>query len=361
MIRSSKVKRGNSLVIKKKFKIDKSFVETNTLESYQEAEQDRTFRKWRHSRFAGRGGNQADVRQRRFSLISKKDHPKLRCKYAPDMYSSTFFALTNEYKWKYTLTDAQIASHVQESFFVLALQFALTFLIIFNYNSKSGAAPSDIATLNALADSKLQAAQLISNTVLHYFCVKNVRNGLYMMQQTMYNRNAFAHPITGFLLGLMVCTLYMLVELLNATNLMKFKDFDTVLAKFVSYSILLNLPALYSGQRTGFNIKFDCADFFLSIPKPLDDEDTKDFQKVKVNRRDNESVSSLKDVKEVLQQKATIKIIKSVNTFYRVFFYIVAAIYQVVYFYLFQMMIFIMPMARVYSIFTFNINVIDVI
>jgi hypothetical protein len=90
----------------------------------------------------------------------------------------------------------------------------------------------------------------------------------------MYNRNAFAHPITGFLLGFMTCALYMTIEFLNAVNLLEISDFGTVLAKFVSYSILLNLPSLYVGQRTGFNIKFDCTDFFLSIPKPLDDEDT---------------------------------------------------------------------------------------
>ena len=91
---------------KKKFKIEKSFKETNILENYKEAPQDKAFREHRQARFRGRGGNPNDVRTRRFSIISKGDHPKLRCKYFPDMYASTFFALTNQYKYQYFLTDA---------------------------------------------------------------------------------------------------------------------------------------------------------------------------------------------------------------------------------------------------------------
>ena len=73
--------------------------------------------------------NPKDVRPRRFSIVDNVNVEKLRCKYVVDLYSSTFFALTNEYKWKYSLTDAQIETHVAECFFVLFLQLFLTGLI----------------------------------------------------------------------------------------------------------------------------------------------------------------------------------------------------------------------------------------
>ena len=113
----------------------------------------------------------------------------------------------------------------------------------------------------------MTGAQLIANIVLHYSGVANVRNGIFMMRQVMYNSDAFAHPITGFILGLLTSVLFIVIEGINAINIIKFHDFNTVLAKFVSYSILLQVPSLYTRQRTGFNIKFDVEDFFLTVER----------------------------------------------------------------------------------------------
>lgn len=174
----------------------------------------------------------------------------MRCKYSPDIYSATFFSLTNEYKWKYKFTDSQISSFITESFAILFVQTLLTFMILSQTKKDStfeaGEVPFDVT-----------GAQLIANIVLHYNGVANVRNGIYMMRQVMYNSDAFAHPVTGFFLGLLTSTLFIIIEAINANNINNFNEFDLVLAKFVSYSILLQVPSLYTKQRTGFNIKFD--------------------------------------------------------------------------------------------------------
>ena len=63
-------------------------------------------------------------------------HPPMRCKYAPDIYSATFFSLTNEYKWKYKFTDAEISSFLTESYAILFIQMLLTFMILFQSKKK---------------------------------------------------------------------------------------------------------------------------------------------------------------------------------------------------------------------------------
>jgi hypothetical protein len=75
--------------------------------------EDEQFEKQRYARFNDRGGNQHTDRAHRFTETKKrcdtaaedrKNAPKqLRLKYAPDMYSATFFSLSMEYKWRYNL------------------------------------------------------------------------------------------------------------------------------------------------------------------------------------------------------------------------------------------------------------------
>ena len=263
------------------------------------------------------------------STMIEKDgkpvYPPMRCKYTPDIYTATFFALTNEYKWKYKFTDAEISSFLTESYAILFLQMLLTFMIVFQNDGKKKNAVSA-----GEIDFYVTGAQLIANIVLHYSAVANVRNGIYMMRQVMFNADAFAHPITGFTLGLMTSVLFIIIEGLNATNLISFSDFDTVLAKFVSYSILLQVPSLYTRQRTGFNIKFDVEDFFLTI-----------------QRGEGNRANFASDFDKIGGQKVLKSVVgSSVNRFYTYLYRALDIFYNVVYFYLFQLIIFISPMIR---------------
>ena len=56
--------------------------------------------------------------------------------YFQDMYSATFYSITNEYKWKYQYTDEDIAGFLNESFALMIIQFCLTALILVEQESK---------------------------------------------------------------------------------------------------------------------------------------------------------------------------------------------------------------------------------
>jgi len=111
----------------------------------------------------------------------------------------------------------------------------------------------------------LQMGYLLCNMLLHYQCIDSIRNGVYMMRQTYYNPNAFSHPLTGFFLGLTNVMLYTVIETMNMLSGLSTKSLDTMIAKFMAYSILLQIPVIYVNQKKMFNVKFDVADFYLTI------------------------------------------------------------------------------------------------
>ena len=86
-----------------------------------------------------------------------------------------------------------------------------------------------------------------------------------MMQQVLFNPNAFAHPVTGIMLGFINFVIFVFIEFINLVNILYKPDFDTILARFVSYSLLIQISQLYMKQKRKYAIKFDCDDFFLTI------------------------------------------------------------------------------------------------
>ena len=115
-------------------------------------------------------------------------------------------------------------------------------------------------------------AYLIVNIAVHHQCIDNVRNGIYMMRHVHFNPNAFSHPVTGFLLGLLNVILFVIIETVNVISTLSRINIDVILSRFVSYAILLQVPQIYVRQRKAFNIKFDVEDFFLTINRENIDE-----------------------------------------------------------------------------------------
>ena len=92
------------------------------------------------------------------------------------------------------------------------------------------------------------------------------------MRQTYFNPNAFSHPLTGFFIGLTNVILYTMIETMNMLSGLSTSSLDMMIAKFMAYSILLQIPVIYVNQKKAFNVKFDVADFFLTI-----NEESQDF------------------------------------------------------------------------------------
>lgn len=114
---------------------------------------------------------------------------------------------------------------------------------------------------------------LLCNMLLHYQCIDSIRNGVYMMRQAHYNPNAFSHPLHGFFMGLSNVVLYILMESMNMLSGLSTTSLDMMIAKFMAYSILLQIPVIYVNQKKSFNVKFDVADFFLTIKEESQDLD----------------------------------------------------------------------------------------
>ena len=86
-----------------------------------------------------------------------------------------------------------------------------------------------------------------------------------MMRQVIFNPNAFSYPVAGFYLGLTSFTLFVIVEIINITAILRLSNIDDVVTKIVSYSVLLNLPQIFLRQKKKFSVKYDVDDFFLTI------------------------------------------------------------------------------------------------
>ena len=86
---------------------------------------------------------------------------------------------------------------------------------------------------------------LLCNMLLHYQCIDAIRNGIYMMRQTYFNPNAFSHPLTGFVIGCSNVILYIMIESMNMLSGLSTTSLDMMIAKFMAYSILLQVPIVY--------------------------------------------------------------------------------------------------------------------
>ena len=74
-------------------------------------------------------------------------------------------------------------------------------------------------------------------------------------------------------MGLTNVVLYTLIESMNMLSGLSTTSLDMMIAKFMAYSILLQIPVIYVNQKKAFNVKFDVADFFLTIKEESQDLD----------------------------------------------------------------------------------------
>jgi len=155
--------------------------------------------------------------------------------------------------------------------------------------------------------------------------------GMNMMRQTHYNPNAFSHPLTGFFIGLTNVLLYTMIETMNMLSGLSCSSLDTMITKFMAYSILLEIPSIYVGQKKAFNVKYDVADFFLTIK-----EENLDFM---------EDQDDGADKSYIREQK--IKARNSVNNWLcNGLFRILDWFNEVIYYYTFQFIVFTIPFYR---------------
>ena len=90
--------------------------------------------------------------------------------------------------------------------------------------------------------------------ILHWMCLPEARNGLYMMKYAICCPNEFNQPITVFMLGLMQTTGIWLTELCNLMKSLDQKKPQDVIVRFVGFGLILQVPKLMVPSIESFDI-----------------------------------------------------------------------------------------------------------
>ena len=90
--------------------------------------------------------------------------------------------------------------------------------------------------------------------LLHWQCIGQARNGIYMMKYVVCNPEEFNNPNVAFLMGLIQISVIVFVELMNLSKCQEQKTPTAVISKFVGYSTLISIPGALHGSMEGFQV-----------------------------------------------------------------------------------------------------------
>ena len=91
--------------------------------------------------------------------------------------------------------------------------------------------------------------------ILHFGSIYQIRNGIQMTKYVIYHSEEFDHPISAFLLGVLVIVVSTLCELTNLFKSLSQTKITDVISKFVAFRILVQTPEYYTRSRANFRIK----------------------------------------------------------------------------------------------------------
>lgn len=92
--------------------------------------------------------------------------------------------------------------------------------------------------------------------ILHWMCLPDARNGIYMMKYALCCPHEFDQPTTVFILGLMQIVTIILTEICNLMMSVDQRTPQAVIVKFVGFSLILNIPKLFDPSiEQGLEVK----------------------------------------------------------------------------------------------------------
>lgn len=90
--------------------------------------------------------------------------------------------------------------------------------------------------------------------ILHWQCVPDSRNGIYMMKYVLCCPEEFDQPIAAFCLGIMQLMGIFLTEICNLMKSIDQKKPSDVINKFVGFALILTVPKLLHGSMEYFEV-----------------------------------------------------------------------------------------------------------
>lgn len=161
-----------------------------------------------------------------------------------NMYTICYFAFmkANKDKFKLKVNDQMDIFYRALFLFVVQMTFILT---IFGMDT------FDLTYKNDLA---VNLCLFFTVLILHWQCVPDTRNGIYMMKYALCNPEEFNQPVAAFCLGLMQIVTIILTEVCNLLKSSDQKKPADVIAKFVGFGLILSVPKLLHGTMESFEI-----------------------------------------------------------------------------------------------------------
>lgn len=104
-------------------------------------------------------------------------------------------------------------------------------------------------------DKVLNMCLFFTVLILHWQCLPEARNGIYMMKYALTRPEAFTHPVTVFFLGFVQLSAVWLTEICNVLKSIDQKKPQDVIVRFVGFSLILNVPKLMIGSLEQFDIQ----------------------------------------------------------------------------------------------------------
>jgi len=177
------------------------------------------------------------------SMEGKK--PTKELKLTANMYTVSYCAFMKKNKEKYRLkTNDQVDIFYRAIFmYMIQLTFIFTVLFFEKFN---------ISYKNS---TPLNFCLFFTVLILHWQCLPEARNGIYMMKYVLCYPEEFSQPATAFLLGLIQISAIWFTEVCNLLKSMDQVKPDQVIVRFVGFGLILNVPSLLVGSIEGFNIK----------------------------------------------------------------------------------------------------------
>ena len=183
-------------------------------------------------------------KDRSSSDIDNDQKPSKTMKVSANMYTICYFGFMKANKEKFKLKENDQVDIWYRAIFLFVIQ--MTFLVtIFNLDS------FDLTFKNDLA---VNLCLFFTVMLLHWNCVGDARNGIYMMKYSLCNPEEFNQPVAAFILGVMQFAAIIITE---SANLMKCFDQKTptnVINKFVGFALILSVPKLLHGSMEAFEV-----------------------------------------------------------------------------------------------------------
>jgi hypothetical protein len=165
-------------------------------------------------------------------------------KLGANMYTVCFCAFMKANKEKYRLKKNDQIDIFYRALFMFMIQMtfivSLLFLETFDLKYKDSSAVNLCLFFTVL--------------ILHWQCLPDARNGIYMMKYALTCPEEFDHPIAAFMMGFLQTITIFLTEICNLFKSLDQKKPQDVIVRFVGFGLVLSVPKLLHPSMDGFDV-----------------------------------------------------------------------------------------------------------